>query len=195
MRANQVFQEFLKKIQDSGSSSSKRTGKCGTTNGNLLQELKKFLIRTSIINPRKTNTDLRRYLLDYGVKISTLLKLLKFVLRQFLSQKMMKKNLARAKKYRSWTVNDWKKMLFNDQTHLFVQRYKSKVVRWSEAQTLGLDHMKQTIKHLSKHMFLVFPQQMAQEESMMNSVKYIEIFRSRIVPSIKTFDPDFYVGK
>ena len=48
----------------------------------------------------------------------------------------MKKHLALAEKYRSWTVNDWKKVLLSDETHLFVQGYKSNAVRQSEGETL-----------------------------------------------------------
>ncbi|GFU63979.1 hypothetical protein TNCV_245571 [Trichonephila clavipes] len=36
---------------------------------------------------------------------------------------MMGKRLARDNKYRPWTVNDWKKVFFSDETHLFVQEY------------------------------------------------------------------------
>ncbi|GFY05195.1 hypothetical protein TNCV_2206411 [Trichonephila clavipes] len=37
---------------------------------------------------------------------------------------MMVKRLVCVKKYRSWTVKDWKKIIFSDETHLHVQGYK-----------------------------------------------------------------------
>ena len=49
-----------------------------------------------------------------------------------------------------WTVNYRKKVLFSDQTHLFVQGGKSNVVRQNEDKTLQLDHIQQTVKHPSK---------------------------------------------
>ncbi|GFX57937.1 hypothetical protein TNCV_3069041 [Trichonephila clavipes] len=58
---------------------------------------------------------------------------------------MMRKRLAWAKKYQSWTINDSKKIIFSDETHLFEQGYKSSAVRQSE--TLFPDHIKQTVKH------------------------------------------------
>ena len=45
------------------------------------------------------------------------------------SENDKKKSLAWAEKYRSWTVNDWKKMFLNDETHLFEQGYKSNINR------------------------------------------------------------------
>lgn len=34
-----------------------------------------------------------------------------------------------------WTVNDWEKCIFSVETYLFVQRYKSSVVRRAEGET------------------------------------------------------------
>lgn len=196
---------ILTTFQDSGSSSPKRKGKCGRKRKTTPRS-DKILIRNSKINPRKTSTDLRRDLLDFGVEVSTstvrkrLLEVGRKAKRprkkQFITQKMMKKRLAWAKKYRSWTVNDWKKVIFSDETHLFVQGYKSSVVRRSEGETLRPDHIQQTVKHPSKQMFWGFfttngTGSLVPITGMMNSVKYIEILRSRIVPFMETFDGTF----
>ncbi|GFT21875.1 hypothetical protein TNCV_3179771 [Trichonephila clavipes] len=44
--------------------------------------------------------------------------------------------LAWTKKYRSWTVNDSKKVIFSHETRLFLQGCKIGVVRRSEDETL-----------------------------------------------------------
>lgn len=101
---------ILRTFQDSGSLSPKRKGKCGRKR-KTIPRTDKILIRNSKQNPRKTSTDLRRDLLDYGIEVSTstvrkrLLevgwKARKPKKKQFLTQKMMKKRLVWAKKYQS----------------------------------------------------------------------------------------------
>ena len=61
---------ILRTFQDFGSSSPRRKGKCERkrkTNPRTEETLR----RNSKINSRKTSTDLRRYLLNYVVKVST----------------------------------------------------------------------------------------------------------------------------
>ena len=72
--------------------------------------------------------------LEVGRKATKLMK------KQFLTQKMVKKMFCMGQKIPTWTVN-WKKVFFNDETHLFVQGYKLNVVRQSESETLQLDHI------------------------------------------------------
>ncbi|KAK9885164.1 hypothetical protein WA026_010674 [Henosepilachna vigintioctopunctata] len=112
--------------------------------------------------------------------------------KQLLTQKMMKKRLAWVKKYRPWTVDDWKKVVFSDETHFFVQGYKSSVVRRSDGETLRPDHIQQTVKYPSKQMFWGFfttngTGRLAPVTGMMNLVKYMEILRTRIVPFMEHF--------
>ncbi|GFU93428.1 hypothetical protein TNCV_2728151 [Trichonephila clavipes] len=89
-------------------------------------------------------------LLDYDVEKSTsivrkkLLEVGRMMLspriKQFLTQKMMGKRLAWDKKYRSWTVNDWKRVISSDETHLFAQGYKSRAVSRGEVETLFISN-------------------------------------------------------
>ncbi|GFS73755.1 uncharacterized protein TNCV_1458021 [Trichonephila clavipes] len=66
------------------------------------------------------------------------------------------KRLAWAKKYRSWTVNNWKEVTFSDEVHLFGQGSKSSAVRRSVDETLLPDRIQPTVKHSSKEMFWGF---------------------------------------
>lgn len=196
---------IVRTFQDSGSLSPRRKGKCGRKR-KTTPRTDKILIRNSKQHPKKTSTDLRRDLLDYGVDVSTstvrkrLLdvgrKARKPRKKQLLTQKMMKKRFVWAKKYKSWTVEDWKKVVFSDETHLLVQGYQSSFVRRSEDEPLRIDHIQQTVKHPSKQMFWGFfttngTGSLVPIKGMMNSVKYIEILRHRIVPFMETFDGTF----
>ncbi|GFV64471.1 hypothetical protein TNCV_1883091 [Trichonephila clavipes] len=57
----------------------------------------------------------------------------------------MGKCLAWAIKYKSRTVNDLQKLTFRDETHLFVQEYKSGAVIRSEGETLLPNHFQQNL--------------------------------------------------
>ncbi|GFV20832.1 HTH_Tnp_Tc3_2 domain-containing protein [Trichonephila clavipes] len=102
----------------------------------------KILIRNSRINQSKASTDLRRDLLDYGVEIRT-----------STVPKMVLEYVSMHQNYLSWTVYDSKKMSFSDETHLFVQGYKSSIVRRGEVETLLPGHIQQTAKLPPKQMF------------------------------------------
>ncbi|KAK9877564.1 hypothetical protein WA026_018667 [Henosepilachna vigintioctopunctata] len=109
---------------------------------------------------------------------------------------MMKKRLAWAKKYRAWTVDDWKKVVFSGETHLFVQGYKLSVVRRSDGETSRPDHIQQTVKHPPKQMFWGFfttngTGRLAPITGVMNSVKYMEILRTRMVSFMEPFGGTF----
>ncbi|GFV80446.1 HTH_Tnp_Tc3_2 domain-containing protein [Trichonephila clavipes] len=62
--------KILITFQYFGSSSPKRTGKCGDKRKTSSRN-EKILIRSSKIRARRTSTDPRKDLLDYGVEFST----------------------------------------------------------------------------------------------------------------------------
>lgn len=196
---------ILTTFKESGSSSPKRRGKCGRKRKTTLRT-DKILIRNSKINPRKTSSDLRRDLLATGFDVSSstarrrLLeagrKARRPVKKQLLTHKMKEKRLKWAKKYKSWTADDWKKVIFSDETHLFVQGYKGNVVRRGDSEPLTPEHFQQTVKHPLKQMFWGFfttngTGSLVPVQGMMNSTKYIEILRHRIVPFMQTFSGTF----
>lgn len=196
---------ILTTFQESGSLSPKRRAKCGRKR-KTTPRTDKILIRNSKINPRKTSSDLKRDLLATGFDVSSstvrrrLLeagrKARRPTKKQFLTTKMMKKRLAWAKKYKSWTADDWKKVIFSDETHLFVQGYKANFVRRGDSEPLRPEHVEQTVKHPLKQMFWGFftangTGSLVPVQGMMNSTKYIEILRRSIVPFMQTFEGTF----
>ncbi|GFS77044.1 hypothetical protein TNCV_3756881 [Trichonephila clavipes] len=69
--------------------------------------------------------------------------------KQFLTQKNMKKRLTMAKNTDPGLLTT-RRRFFRDEVYLFVQGYKSSVVRQSYVETLLPDHIQQTAKHPSK---------------------------------------------
>lgn len=67
----------------------------------------------------------------------------------------MKASLACAKRYKSWTADNWKRIIFSKKSNLFVQGYKGIVVRRSNCELLRLEHAQQTVKHPLKQMFIL----------------------------------------
>jgi len=67
---------------------------------------------------------------------------------------MKKKRYIWAKKYATWTAEDWRKVLFSDESHFLVQGQRSCYVRKSDNEKLTTAHINQTVKHLIKTMIL-----------------------------------------
>lgn len=78
----------------------------------------------------------------------------------------------------------------------FICAGQSSVLKPSEGESQGRDHIHQTIKHLLNRYFGVFSitngtGSLVPIKGIMNSAKYIEILRTRIVPFLVTFDGNF----
>jgi hypothetical protein len=69
---------------------------------------------------------------------------------------MKQKQLAWAKKYRLWTTDDWKKVAFSDESHIFAQGYRASVVSRSSDEPVRAEHLQQIVKYLPKKMFWGF---------------------------------------
>jgi hypothetical protein len=87
----------------------------------------------------------RRRLLDVGRKTRKPFK------KQSLTPAMKQKRLAWASKYRSWTIDEWKKVAFNNKSHFVVQGYRASVVRRSSDEPVRAEHLQQTVKYLPKN--------------------------------------------
>jgi len=51
-----------------------------------------------------------------------------------------------------WTIQDWKKVLFSDESHFFVQGKRSRFVRIRKCEQLGPAYFNEAVKH-SQNMF------------------------------------------
>ena len=113
--------------------------------------------------------------------------------KQLLTKKMKSKRLTWAKKHKTWTVEEWKKVLFSDESHFYVRGEHSRFVRRSIEESLNSHHVNQTVKHPQKKMFFgcfsyagvgsLFPL-----EGMMNSDRYIDVIK-KVIPNLKNAFP------
>ena len=184
---------IIKQFNATGSVTLQRKGKCGRKRFTSPRD-DALILRESKRNPRKTNDELMKDLAHAGVKISLntvrkrLLESGRRAMRPFkkqlLTKKMKSKRLAWAKKHKTWTVEEWKKVLFSDESHFYVRGEHSKFVRRSIGESLNSHHVNQTVKHPQKKMFWgcfsyagvgsLFP-----VEGMMNSDRYIDVIKKK----------------
>lgn len=150
---------IIKQNEETGSFTPKRKGRCGRKRKTTPRD-DAVIIRNSKLDPRKSSFELQKDLQHAGVEVSAITvrrrllevgrKARKPLKKQLLTKKMRQKRLAWARKYKNWSVEDWKKVLFSDETHFFVQGRHSKYVRVSEGERLSPLHFNQTVKHPPK---------------------------------------------
>ena len=61
-----------------------------------------------------------------------------------------KKRMKWALKYKNWTVNDWRKFLFSDESLFLLQGQRSQHVRRSVGEPIQECHINQSVKHPQK---------------------------------------------
>ena len=87
------------------------------------------------------------------------------------------------KKYQSWSVTDWRKVLFSNESHFLVQGQHSQHVRRSIKEPISECHIDQSVKYQKKKMlcgsFTYYGVgSLLPIEKMMNSKKYIQVMES-----------------
>lgn len=191
--------KFVRLSSKNLSTSPKRKGKCGRKRKTSPRD-DKMLLKNSIINPTKTSTELNTDLQYAGINIdpSTVRRrLLEFgrtarrpYKKQLLTTKMKAKRLAWAKKYKDWTVDNWKNVLFSDESHFEVHGQRSQYVRRSKGEPIKAVHLVQTVKHPLKKMFwgcfsFIGVGPLCPVIGMMNSARYIDVLKYYAVPTLK----------
>ena len=122
-----------------------------------------YLLRKSKFNPSKTSFQLQQDLASAEgmVDSSTVGRRLLAIARkarrpikkQLLTTKMKKKRFIWAKKYKDWKREQWRQVLFSDESHFLVQGVRSQHVRISKREPLKESHIDQAVKHPTKKMF------------------------------------------
>ena len=107
----------------------------------------------------------------------------------------MKKRYDWAKKYEAWTDEDWKRVVFSDETHFSVQGQKAQYVRKFVNETPKSSHYNQTVKYPQKTMFwgsfsFHGVQELCRVDGMMNSGKYLNVLSDIVVPNMTKLFPD-----
>ena len=106
--------------------------------------------------------------------------------KQLLTAAMMRKRLKWAKKYQNWTVTDWRKVHFSDESHFLIQGQRSQHVRRSIGEPIRECHIDQSVIHPQKKMFwgsftYYGVGSLLPIEGMMNSEKYIQVIDKKVV--------------
>ncbi|KAG1086471.1 hypothetical protein G6F40_013938 [Rhizopus arrhizus] len=118
---------------------------------------KSYIRRSVIARKLKTGKDVQRYLCDLGCAIgySACLKLLKSMGFQarikkhkpFLKAIHMKKRLAWANAHKDWTKDDWRRMVFSDETKVNVWGSDGVKYYWKRVDDkLRFHHLDLTVK-------------------------------------------------
>ena len=98
------------------------------------------------------------------------------------------------KKYQSWSVTDWRKVLFSNESHFLVQGQHSQHVRRSIREPISECHIDQTVKHPQKKMLCgsftyygVGP--LLPIKRIMNIEKYIQVLDKKVVRDLSNALP------
>ena len=107
----------------------KRRGQCGRKRKATPKD-DKMILRNSVRDPTKNSKDLQRDLATAGVNVdsSTVRRRLlqagrkarRPLKNQLLTAAMKKKRMKWAKKYNNWRKEDWRKVIFSDESHFEV---------------------------------------------------------------------------
>lgn len=202
--AKSTVGDILKRNEDTGEPSTLRRGRCGRKRKTTPHD-DKVIIRNSVKDPKKTSVDLLRDLSSAGVNVSssTVRRRLLEVGRvgrkpqkkQLLTSVMKKKRLRWARQYAGWTADDWRKVIFSDESHFEVHGYRSQFVRRSKGEPLRPGHIQQAPKHPPKKMFwgsfsAKGTGRLVNVEGMMNSDKYKVILQTHLLPMMRRDFPD-----
>ena len=152
----------MKMKKETGSVTPKRKGKCGLKRKTTSRD-DAYLIRESVKDPRKTSDAIKTTLGEKGIKLSSstvrtrLLdvgrKAYRPVKKQLLTKTMKTKRYKWVLKYKNWTKEDWRRVIFSGETHMFVQGQRSQHVRRSQNEKIRNAYIDQRVKNPQKKMF------------------------------------------
>ena len=183
---------------------SKRKGRCGRK-AKASPEAIQMLIRESETHPRHTSSELRNYLASLGIQVTSrtvrgyLLKAgrraRRPIKKQLLTDGMKHKRLAWAETYKDWTKEDWRKVLFSDESHFLVQGQRSQYVRRSKNEDIREEHMNQLVKNPEKRMFWgSFSYNgvgsLSPVEGIMNAEKYMQVINNNVQKDMEEAFPN-----
>jgi hypothetical protein len=127
----------------------------------------------TVKDPRKTSLEISREAGDLGIHMapSSVRERLqekerrarRAVKKQLLTRAMKLKRLPWVRQHKSWTAEDWSKVLFSDETHFVVQGFRSSFVRRSKGEPLRPSHIIQSTKFPPRRCFGVVSPSVAPE--------------------------------
>ena len=114
--------------------------------------------------------------------------------KQLLTREMKVKRLDWARKHKKLTVEDWRRVLFSDESHFYVQGQRSQHVRRSPEEKVSEHHIDQAVKHPEKKMLwgsfsYSGVGSLRPIDGMMNSEKYVRVVESCVVNDMQKAFP------
>ena len=114
--------------------------------------------------------------------------------KQLLTGAMKRKQVKWAKKYKDWTENEWKKVLFSNETYFLVQGQYRHYVRRDEGKRVTEYHINQTVKHCQKMFWGSFSfsglESLYPCLGIMNADKCIDVVNHKVMRDMQITFPD-----
>lgn len=192
----------IKKRLDNNTAGPSRQGNCGAKRKTSVQDdrsLKRMIQRQPLVTAKQmrghlssalgievSDRTVRRRLKSLGVKSVIPRKVPK------LTPAMKKKRLRFAKAHAQWTIHDWRKVCFSDESTFEVQLSHSNRV-WHLPNSPR--PVKQTVKHPTKVMVWGMIShkgggRLHVVENMMNQHQYLQVMQNRMLPQVREwFEP------
>jgi len=102
---------------------------------------------------------------------------------------MKSKRFVWAKEYKNWSLADWEKVRFSDETDSFVGGKHPRFVRRSVGERVKPCHLNQQAKHPPKNFWVCFSYKgvgsLFPVQAMMKSDQYIEVLQRRLIPDMQ----------
>lgn len=160
------------------------------------QRQDRAIIRLSKANVRSTSKDIADALaIEYGVQLdsSTVRRRLSDANRPairpiaapVLTPRMRAARLNWCRAHQHWSVDQWKKVIFSDETHIEVQPFSSRFVRHTIGEAYQPDHFSTKFRHPVKVMIWGCMSwqgtgRIHVVNGMMEKNQYLEVLRSRV---------------
>ena len=195
---------ILKRYRETGQVRNNRKGRSGRKS-KIDQEARQLLFEESFRDPSKTSIDLKRFLATKGFNIAARTirhhlfisgrKARRPIKKQLLTQRMKEKRLVWAQLLQSWTKEDWRRVMFSDETMFTCEGKQARYVRRSRNESISEHHMVQRTKTAAKRMYWgcmtyhgVGP--ITPIQGTMDANKYIPIIKDKVVPEMNETFPD-----
>ena len=188
-----VYRIITKSIE-TGSIEGNRKSNCGRKSKASAEQIQ-MIITKSEMNPRITSSELRNYLSSLGIEVTsrTIRRYLfnagriarRPLKKQILTEKMKQARLQWAEDHKDWTQQQWRQVLFSDESYFQCQGHRSQYVRRSKDEEITEQHINQYVKAAEKRMFwgsmsYAGVGSLCPIQGTMNADKYMDIINSKI---------------
>lgn len=202
-RDRRTVDRIIQRFEESGNTEANFSN-CGRPRVTT-DRLDRTIVRLSKEDPKASSSDLTEQLsIDYGVKVDSstvrrrLLEANRPAVRPIncpvLTSAMMARRLKWARDHANWSVEDWSKVMFSDETCIEVQPYHTQYVRRSIGETPSKDHFSALHRHPVKVMLwscmsIHGTGRVHVVEGSMNKEQYLRVLEHSVIPQSRDWWP------